>query len=180
MNNSEFDILVNEINIAVTYSVKELFNNHTNEDFYYISLITSGEAHLPILSAWSYQKLHKLSNYDDQEAHFIKWSYADSPYTMYKNKFFHNVEKILESRDIKNMNERDLNSEFDFRINAMVDAMHQADMNGVFGLGESRLNLLINVEVMPPDITNVIRAKKLNPKNSKILPIWIEEAGEEY
>lgn len=32
---------------------------------------------------------------------------------------------------------------------------------------------------MPPDETNVIRAKKLNPKNSKILPIWIEEAGEE-
>lgn len=179
MNISEFNLLVNEIKIAVTYSVGELFNKHPNEDFYYISLITSGEAHSPILSAWSYQELRKLSNNDKEEERLIKWSYADSPYTRYKNTFFQKVEQIFESRDTKNINERDFSDEFDFRINAMVAAMHQADVNGVFGNGDSRLNLLINVEVMPPDETNVIRAKELNPKNSKILPIWIEEAGEE-
>lgn len=179
MNISEFNSLVDEIKIAVAYSVKELFDNHPNEDFYYISLITSGEAHSPILSAWSYQELYKLSNNDKEEARLIKWSYADSPYTMYKNDYFHNVEQIFESRDIEYLHKKDLNNEFDFRINAMVTAMQQADANGIFGSGESRLNLLINVEVMPPDETNVIRAKELNPKNSKILPIWIEEAGEE-
>lgn len=179
MNISEFNSLVNEIKIAITYSVKELFDNHPNEDFYYISLITSGEAHSPILSAWSYQELYKLSENDKEREQLIKWSYADSPYTMYKNDYFHNVEQIFESRDVEGINEKVLNDEFDFRINAMVTAMQQADTDGVFGSGESRLNLLINVEVMPADETNVIRAKKLNPKNSKILPVWIEEAGEE-
>lgn len=179
MNISEFNALVNEIKIAVIYSVKELFDNHPNEDFYYIALITSGEAHSPVLSAWSYQALYKLSNNDKEEERLIKWSYADSPYTMYKNDYFHNVEQIFKSRDIEDLNEKDSNDEFDFRINAMVAAMQQADSNGVFGRGESRLNLLINVEVMPPDETNVSRAKELNPKNSKILPMWIEEAGEE-
>ncbi len=98
---------------------------------------------------------------------------------MYKNNFFQKVEQIFELRDAENINEKDESVEFDFRINAMVEAMHQVDISGVFGTGDPRLNLLINVEVMPPDETNVIRAKKLNPKNSKILPIWIEEAGEE-
>lgn len=179
MKVSEFDLLVNEIKIAVTHSVNELFKKHPNENFYYISLITSGEAHSPILSAWSYQELHKLSNNDKEEAILIKWSYTDSPYTMYKNNFFQKVEQIFEFRDTENINEKDESAEFDFRINAMVEAIHQADISGVFGNGEPRLNLLLNVEVMPPDETNVIRAKKLNPKNSKILPIWIEEAGEE-
>ena len=47
-----------------------------------------------------------------------------------------------------------------FRINAMVEAMHQVDISGVFGTGDPRLNLLINVEVMPPDETNVIQCQK--------------------
>lgn len=172
MKISEFNLLVNEIKIAVTHSVNELFKKHPNEDFYYISLITSGEALSPILSAWSYQELHKLSDNDKEEL-LIKWSYADSTYTMYKNNFFQKVEQIFELRDAENINEKDESVEFDFRINVMVEAMYQVDISGVFGTGDPRLNLLINVEVMPPDETNVIRAKKLNPKNSKILPIWI-------
>ena len=126
--------------------------------FTIFSLITSGEAHSPILSAWSYQELHKLSDNDKEEL-LIKWSYADSPYTMYKNNFFQKVEQIFELRDAENINEKDESVEFDFRINAMVEAMHQVDISGVFGTGDPRLNLLINVEVMPPDETNVIRAK---------------------
>lgn len=178
MNTSEFNLLVNKIKNAVTYSVKELFDKQPNEEFYYISLITSGEAHSPIFSAWSYQALSKQANNKEDE-YFIKWSYADSPYTIYKNSFFDEVNRIFKRRDIRQINEKDSTAEFEFRINAMVNAMQLADKEGIFGIGETRLNLLINVEVMPPDESNVERAIKLNPHNSKILPIWLEEAGEE-
>lgn len=172
MSNLEFDEIVNELERAVTFSVNELFENHQNEDFYYISLITSGEGFAPILTAWSYQELSRVANKGEEDD--LKWSYADSPYTMYRNPYFERINIMLDNRNTDELSD----SEFNFRINAMVKAMKQADEKGVFGSGENRLNLLLNVEVMPPDSGNVERAIQLNPENSKILPIWIEEAGE--
>ncbi|MGC7560399.1 DUF4303 domain-containing protein [Pasteurella sp. PK-2025] len=167
-------IIVQKIKKAIICSVKELFKQHPNENFYYISLITSGEAYSPILSAWSHEALSQQAS-SEEEKILIKWSYADSPYTMYKNDFFYEVEEIFNRRDKNNISVE----EFNFRINAMTEAMKEADIDGIFGEGSKRLSLLINVEVMPPDKTNIERAIQLNPKNSEILPIWLEEAGEE-
>lgn len=174
MYSNNFDLMVQKIKNAIIYSVKVLFEKYSDENFYYIALITSGEAHSPILSAWSYEALSRQA-VSEQDRNLIKWSYADSPYTMYENCFFREVDEIFSLRDKNEINIK----EFDFRIEAMTEAMRQADIEGIFGVGDSRLNLLINVEVMPPDETNTERAIKLNPVNSKILPIWLEEAGEE-
>lgn len=49
--------------------------------------------------------------------------------------------------------------EFNFRINVMEEALHRCDMKGIFSLNQARSEIMINVEVLPPDYTNTIRAK---------------------
>ncbi len=66
--------------------------------------------------------------------------------------------------------------EFNFRINVMEEALHRCDMKGIFSLNQARSEIMINVEVLPPDYTNTIRAKKLNPIES--IQLWLKEAAE--
>lgn len=66
--------------------------------------------------------------------------------------------------------------EFNFRINVMEEALHRCDMKGIFSLNQARSEIMINVEVLPPDYTNTIRAKKLNPIES--IQFWLKEAAE--
>ena len=44
---------------------------------------------------------------------------------------------------------------------------------------ENRDDIIVLVEVMPPDYTNTERAYRMNSKESKIFNDWIEEASEE-
>ena len=55
--------------------------------------------------------------------------------------------------------------------------MKRLDNKGLFGEGEKRKNIVINVEVMPPDYTNTERALRLNPSES--LTEWLATAAEE-
>jgi hypothetical protein len=58
----------------------------------------------------------------------------------------------------------------------MEAAMAQLDREGLFGTGRARLDVVINVEVMPPDWTNTVRAKRLNPPGA--LHEWLDEVAE--
>src|SRR5262249_51071066 len=58
--------------------------------------------------------------------------------------------------------------DYDFRFSAMEEAMARLDQAGLFGTGAQRANIVINVEVMPPDHTNVERARRLNPPEALI------------
>lgn len=58
----------------------------------------------------------------------------------------------------------------------MEEALHRCDMKGIFSLNQARSEIMINVEVLPPDYTNTIRAKELNPIES--IQIWLKEAAE--
>jgi len=49
-------------------------------------------------------------------------------------------------------------------------------MKGIFSLNQARSEIMINVEILPPDNTNTIRAEKLNPIES--IQIWLKEAAE--
>ena len=58
----------------------------------------------------------------------------------------------------------------------MVKAMSILDKEGLFVQNQSRRSILINVELMPPDASNVQRALELN--NSEDIEEYLQEAAE--
>lgn len=159
---------------AVENAARALFS-HRNEHFYYFSLITSGEAHAPIVSAWSHEALAFVP--EDQRA-FVKWSYADSPYFDFGAEYFEQVRKLFSQRPrISALRETARDDEYAFRFFAMEAALTELDARGAFGAGLEREQIVINVEVMPPDYTNTERAKRMNP--AAALLSWLVEAAEE-
>ena len=162
--------LEEEIYSATKTAFSALLSEHP-ESYYYFALITTGEAHSPILSAWSREALEK----SDPE---LKWSYSDSPYCCFKEDVFNKVKDLFALRPqlTPEISDREWEKEYSVRLNAMESAMKRLDSEGLFGVGPERNDILINVEVMPPDHTNTERAKRLNPKSS--LTAWLREAAE--
>ena len=195
--------LVGIIQDAARKAITELFQMH-KEHFYYCSLITTGEALCPIISAWSREALERTIQ--DEEDVFsdilalpvwsketvekvreekkdkekvknnLKWSYAESPYFAYGEKYFKNVEKVFNERMNSIADEEGYDKEVELRINSMEKAMSNLDEEGLFGIGIQRFNIVINAEFMPPDYTNTERALRLNP--AEALEEWLEEAAE--
>jgi len=149
------------IKIAVKNAVTELFK--INENFYYLVLITTGEAHPPYLSAGSTEGLEKaykkyLEDYgytpDNLKPNDLKWSFADSPYVFFGEKYFNDVERLFYSRplmDYKSTTE-EWNNEYNFRLEAMELALKELDEENVFERKDKRKHLFINVA---PDYLNV-------------------------
>lgn len=173
------EILVTSLIVAARQAFLELFGRH-DEAFYYCSLVTDGEGNCPIISAWSIEALERVLIDEDDEDDVekarseLKWSYADTPYYAFGEKYFEPVKVILEDR--RALLEQDFQSEFGRRIQAMEYVMSVLDHEGVFGLGENRLCVVINAEVMPPDYGNTVRGKRLNP--SAAIEVWLDEAAE--
>ncbi len=171
--------LVEVIQDATQKALSKLFETY-KENFYYCSLITTGEGLCPIISAWSYEALDRVANKEDdvEEAKFyLKWSYSATPYFAYGEEFFENVNKLFLERMRVLTTEKEIDREIRLRINSMEKVMHNLDMNGMFGQGEKRLGIVINAEFMPPDYTNTERALRLNPEAA--LSEWLEEIAEE-
>lgn len=164
------DELVDAIADAARAAISDLFQAHSGETFYYCSLITTGEGHPPELSAWSREALAQAAlNEPDAEAE-LKWSYADSPYCGHGQPHLDRLNEVFDARPAPDP------AEVDVRLGAMERAMSRLDTEGLFGTGPARDQLVINVEVMPPDYTNVRRAKRLNP--AAALLEWLDEAAE--
>lgn len=160
--------LVEALEAATGAAVKRLFREHAGEHFYYVALVTTGEALAPVLSAWSTEALDQAAaeaQGPDARAE-LEWSYADSPYHAYGEDLFGEVRRlfIAFARDCE------------LRIAAMVEAIERLDRNGAFGTGADRARLLVNVEVMPPDHTNAERARRLNPPG--VFERWARVAAE--
>ncbi len=177
---SESD-LTDAIEDAARKAIRSLFQKHP-EEFYYCSLITDGMANAPILSASSVESLQRTALLgEDPEAALpgLKWSYADSPYFAYGEEHFGHVRKLFLNRPAfrPEMSEDEWNHEFETRLRAMETAMSRLDGEGLFGEGDGRSRIVINVEVMPPDHTNTERALRLNPKRA--LVEWLVEIAEE-
>ncbi|MBY3718730.1 DUF4303 domain-containing protein [Escherichia coli] len=171
--------LLAELEKAIRMALQVLFKK--NENFYYCSLITTGEALPPSISAWSHEALERFlveNNLTEKEAMLIKWSYAESPYFDFGNEYFDRVRELFFMRLQMNCNlpKSDWDIEFNTRLKIMETAMKNLDEKGFFGVGDSRNNIVINVEVMPPDYSNTLRAMRLNP--SKALSEWLSEAAE--
>mgnify|MGYP005754951161 CR=1 FL=1 len=171
--------LVFIIQKAAKKAFTQLFQEH-NENFYYCSLITTGEGLCPIISAWSEEALEEAvkDSEDVEEAKYdLKWSYAESPYFAYGEEYFQDVKKIFSERMKQCTTDNEKDKEVLLRINSMEKVMHNLDIEGIFGQGEKRLGIVINAEFMPPDYTNTERAIRLNPKDA--LKQWLDEMAEE-
>ena len=171
------DELVDAVEDAAGRAAMELFEK-TQESFYYVSLITSGEACAPCLVAWSHEALQRVTRGSARLTYELKWSYADSPYFDWGHEYFEGVRRLFGLRpqlDFAAPVQWDL--EHELRLRAMEKAMLRLDRRGLFGSGEQRQSVVINVEVMPPDYTNTERALRLNPRGA--LPEWLETVAEE-
>ena len=171
--------LVEIMQIATERAISKLFKEH-DENFYYCSLITTGEGLCPIISAWSVETLDKVASENDdvEEAkYYLKWSYAETPYFAYGEEFFYDVKNVFIERMKKLKTEEERSKEVQVRINSMEKVMHNLDVKGIFGRGTQRNNIVINAEFMPPDYTNTERALRLNPHEA--LREWLEDVAED-
>jgi hypothetical protein len=164
--------LSREIEKALMATFIDLSKN--GEHFYYCTLITSGDGGSPGFSAWSKEALNTI-NIEDRE--IVKWSYADSPYFCYKyDEYWKTVEDIWYKRqDVDLLSDDDFFKEINIRLEIIVLALKNLDEKGIFELNQRRDDIVINVEIMPPDGTNISRALRLN--NKKILEEYIFEGG---
>jgi hypothetical protein len=157
---------------AVKKSVAELFK--TDENFYWLVLITTEEAHPPIISAWSVEALSKYNN----DIH-KKWSYSESPYFNYGQKYFEKTNELFGLRPEMNekMTDKEWNEEYDFRLSTMEMALKELDEENIFERKTIRKNMVINVEVIPPSYENTERALRLNNKEilKEIMEEWLEK-----
>lgn len=173
------DIFI-ELKEATRKAVVDLFTHHEAESFYYIALMTTGEALPPFLTALSeeglevtinrYKEKYPNDGYE-QLKYELRWSYADSPYGIYKyEEYFKTVEHLFYERpNLYELNEDESKIEFDFRLELMEQVMLELDKDGLFGKKGKRQNLLINVAIYSDEEENMKRAIRLNPVDSVIL-----------
>ncbi len=195
LNKIEIDeFLVNIIEDATRKAFEKLFKDY-DENFYYCSLLTTGEGLCPVISAFSEEALDRevlniiktnIEKDIEEEKKYLRWSYADSPYYAYGyEEYFLEIKDILIKRKEvikKNRSEKKvdemLDNEINLIINSMEKAMSNLDKEGLFGKGENRNNVFIAVEFMPPDPTNIIRAIRLNKEENKEFKHWFKEEAE--
>ena len=154
----------------------------TAEDFYYCTLVSTGEGLAPYPSAWSWQALDRAAggatNPEARKA-LLKWSYSDSPYWLFGQEYFDDVVKAFSDMgDLHEWKNADAyREELERRLSATEAAMALLDAEGLFGTGEKRAGTVILAEVMPPDCGNTERALRLNRPGSA-LDAWLAEAAE--
>ena len=159
---------------AAFLSLKET----TKEHFYFYTFIFDEGLH-PYISAWSYEALEKSimeQQIPDEEKSWWKWDSADSPYADYGyDEFFGEVNELLDKRAGELSEDALYEVEWGVRIDCMEEAMKRLDGSGLFGTGEERERVVINVEQAPPDGDGAEynRALRLNPA-SALLSEYLE------
>ena len=165
---------------AAGNAFSSLKENH-KEQFYYYAFIFDEGLH-PYISAWSYEALEQsiIDNEitDKEEKSWWKWDYSDSPYVVYGyDEFFHETGKLLDKRAGKLSDDELYDVEWDVRVESMEEAMKRLDQSGLFGVGNDRKKVIINVEIAPSDGSEYDRALRLNPASS-LLSEYLESCEE--
>jgi len=177
--------LTQTITAAARAAYMELFAS--GERFYYCTLFTTGEGHAPYISAWSHEALAREAarlaeagkGEPESLAEGIKWSYADSPYYAFAEARMADVEARYALRpQLSELKEREAEAELQLRLQAMELAMRQLDAEGLFSRNQPRGEVVVLVEIMPPDPINTEIAKRLNDPAWPAMKIWLEEAAE--
>ena len=155
--------MVTVLQSAFKNAISALRSEH-NENFYYYAFIYD-ELLRPYISALSYEAYEKLMIDNDNEEGWKWWAF-DSPYCDYGyDEFFKEVDNMLLQRENGMSDDELFGVEWDTRIDSMEEALKRLDEAGFFGTGEIRKNIIINVEVAPPDCKERQRAIRLNPES---------------
>ena len=172
------DMLRDALISAVRIALAEL--KKTNEHLYYVVLMTTGEALAPVLCAWSSEALQRAADasLSPEIPSDLKWSCMDAPYFDIGREAFEPVRALFAARPAMDpfMPEADWAEEYAIRLGAMEEALRALDAEGFFGTGSARETVLINVEVIPPDYSSTLRARRLNPRAA--LARWRSEAAD--
>ena len=181
--------LVKMIEEAIEKDLNKLFEEH-KETFYCFTLNTSGEAFSVSFTAYSKEVLEKLVSKElkrnpeidiEKEMHCLKWSYADSPYSLYcYDEYFSHISDYIFNKREKLKTERQIDNHIEKVLNSMEKAMYNIDSKSKFSNGQQRSNIIINVEFIPPDYTNVERALRLNSIDTILSTNYIEALEFEY
>ncbi|MER6324598.1 MULTISPECIES: DUF4303 domain-containing protein [Streptomyces] len=168
--------LADAVHRATRAALLGLFRDHPGHRFYYVTLVTSGEAYGPALSAWSHEALAAESEQQGCAPLDLKWSYADSPFCCYGEEHLAPVRPLFEARgDLFDLPDDEADAEFELRLRAMETAVARLDAEGLFGRGDDRDAVVVTVEV-PSEPGNEERAQRLNPPAA--LADWQAEAAE--
>ncbi|MGN0637753.1 MAG: DUF4303 domain-containing protein [Huintestinicola sp.] len=171
----ENEKLIEALENAFKNAVTSLREEH-KENFYYFAFIFDEGLH-PYISAWSYEAYEKSvieNKITEEDKSWWKWDYADSPYAVYGyDEFFSEASSLLDERAGKLSDDELYDREWFTRMWAMEEALKRLDISGFFGIGESRKNVVINVEQAPPDCQEYERALRLNPQ-SELLCEYLE------
>ena len=175
-----------ELADALRKTLSDLMQDYPHDTFYYFALTTGGEALSPGHSIWSEELLEaeaekqSIQSKRDRETikNNMRYSYADSPLFYRYGQYFKKVEELFLNRrpNIDNLSAEDWEIEFDLRINSMINALKIVDNEKYFGTGKQREKWFLNVEVHPPDGSNVIRAENFNSKEK--IQEWLDKGGE--
>ncbi|WP_260405679.1 DUF4303 domain-containing protein [Paenibacillus sp. 598K] len=185
MDHVALNELTQTIIVAARAAFMELFAS--GERFYYCTLFTTGEGHAPYISAWSHEALAReatrLAEAGKGEAESlaeeIKWSYADSPYYAFAEARMADVEARYAQRPLLHeLDETKAEAELQLRLQAMELAMRQLDAEGLFRRNQPRSEVVVLVEIMPPDPINTEIAKRLNDPAWPAMQMWLKEAAE--
>lgn len=147
---------------------------HPSDTFYYFALVTTEDGLRPGPSASSLEGLaHALEKYERAgrpvEPADLRWSEADSPYNLYGDEHFSEVERLfLEGGDHRDLPVAEYHAELAKRFGAMEGALLDLDRAGFFGKGAERQAVAVNL-VAPGDWSEketLAQAARLNPPES--------------
>lgn len=160
--------LADALTKATRAAVTDLFRDNPGHTFYYVTLTTPGEAFGPALSAWSHEALAQRTDADE-----VRYSYADSPFSISGEEHLKPVRDLFAARpEVFELDDEASDAEFELRLRAMETALRRLAEEGLFGADETRAEMLILAEVVPDDVDNVARARRLNPPGPA-LDAWL-------
>lgn len=154
MSNESKNEIIEVLYDAAEKSFQSLFAEHSDERFYYCTIVMA-DAAAPCISAQSYESLDKYikeNDLDDEDMADCKWSWADSPYCGYGyEEYFGKVEELFEKRFADAEDDCQYEEEYKTWLEAMETVMKMLDQKGIFGQGKNRDEIFIFSEESPPD-----------------------------
>jgi len=166
---SVLDELTRAIRDAAERAFSAVRDEHPLECFYYFALVTTADALRPGPSASSIEGLARIVHGQGCSAADRRWSEADSPYNLYGDEHFAEVEQLfLRVGEHRHWAPVAYELEVQNRYAAMEGALRDLDRSGFFGVGLDRFKVVINV-VAPGDdgeASIIERARRLNPPES--------------
>ena len=157
MNDKSKNEIIEVLYDAAEKSFLSLFKEHSDECFYYCTIVMP-EAATPCISAQSYESLDKyikkngISD-EDMMKWNCKWSWADSLYCGYGyDENFNKVEELFEKRfaDVEG-DDCQCEEEYKTWLESMETVMKMLDEKGIFGQGKKRDEIFIFSEESPPN-----------------------------